>query len=514
VKRAQGKTIRMRRGGIAFALLAATLLFGMPAASFAASRIEVRKVLDAASLGDPVAFDVDPGGKVFVLTRDNVFDAGSGKRLFGEPLPDPAWLGFAGDRLQLVSDGALFVVDGGKPRRLLEVPLERRVFASDADRSFIGGVTPSGKPLLFIRKEGAGHKPLLELDAPIDAMALGGDALFFAVGPGIYTLREGGPARLLAHLPGFPHIPSLAVDDRNGVLYFSDGDHLYAVRGKEVGVVRRGVGGMLRWRNGGLYILSRRDHALLRMDGLPEALASAGTLVPLEDPCRPPVLSLYCEAEEKRSLLKALAALEDAIDPGDAASRDELAAGMAEQKAPYGKARSAIEKAAAAGDLAVLWGGGSAPRTVRAGEPIATEGSGAGLSLWDGSGIRIGADSRLVVDACGPSGECRQTLGKGLLYFEPYTPPVEGMAVPPPRDYVIVAGALTLRFGAARLALFASADRTALVVLEGRVRAVTAGGDAVIVADGETLDVGRGERPGSPSPAELERLNPWWREIR
>jgi hypothetical protein len=502
------------RRGISVALLVLATILGLPAASFATARVEVRKVLDTAALDAPFVFDVDPAGTVLVLTRDNVFDAGAGKYLFGAPLAAPEWLAFAGDKLRLISGGMLFAVEGGTPRRLFDVPLKRPLFVSDGERTFITGVTSAGKPTLFLHKAGKGHKALLESGAPIDAMALARGALFFSVGPRIYTLREGRPAKLLARLPGFTAIPSLAVDDRNGVLYFSDGEHSYAIQGQGFVVVRRNVGGMLRWRNGGLYILSWRDRALLRMNGLSEAMASAGTLVPLEAPCRPPVLSLYCGVEEKRALLKAFSALESAIDPGDAASRSELAGGMAEQKADYERIRAGLAKEAAAGAQAVLWGGGADPKPIGPKEAVATAGKGAGLALWDGSGFRIGPDSKAVVDACGPSGECRLTLDKGLLYFEPHKPPASGMAVPAPREYAIATGAATLRFGQARMALFASGGKTAVAVLDGRVKAVTPEGESVIVASGETLELARGERPGTPVPADPERLNRWWEEIR
>lgn len=501
------------RRGIAAALLVLATILGLPAASFATARVEVRKVLDTAALDAPFTFDVDPAGAVLVLTRDNVFDAGAGKPLFGAPLAGPEWLAFAGDKLQLISGGALFAVEGGAPRRLLEVPLKRALFVSDGERTFIAGVTSAGRPTLFLRKVGEGHKALLESEAPIDAMALARGALFFSVGSRIYTLREGRPAKLLARLPGFTAIPSLAVDDRNGVLYFSDGEHIYAIQGQGFVLVRRNVGGMLRWRNGSLYILSWRDRALFRMIGLSEAMASAETLAPLEDPCRPPVLSLYCGVEEKRAILRGFTALERAIEPGDTAARNEFAGGIAELKADHELIRGGLAKEAAAGAQAVLWGGGLEPKAVRAGTVIATEKKGVGLSLWDGAGIRIGPGSNAVLDACGPSGECRLTLEKGLLHFEPYKAPAEGMAAPA-REYAIATGAATLRFGQAHLALYATGGTTSVAVLEGRVKAVTSEGESVIVASGETLELSRGERPGTPVPADLKRLNMWWEGIR
>jgi hypothetical protein len=504
---------REARGIFACVLLGLSVLLATPVGASAA-KIEVRKMLDTSILGDPFVFDVDPAGAVLVLTGENIYDAGAERFLFGEPLKNPGWLAFAGGKLQFLSNDALFVVDGGMPRKLLDVPLKSRVFAPDGERTYIGGITTAGKPELFLYKEGMGHKALLELDAPIDAMVLARGKLFFSVGPRIYVLGEGGPARLFAHLPGFSHIPSIAVDDRNGLLYFSDGDNIYAVRGGDFVVVRRGVGGMLRCREGDLYVLSWRDHSLFRMSGLSEAFTSAGALIPLEDPCKGPVLTLYCGAEQKRAVLKTLAVLEGSIAPGDAAARDELGAYMARQKKEYERIVAALEKEAAAGEKGVLWGGGVEPKPIGTNATIATGGFGVGLTLWDGSGIRVGPESKTVVGDCGPSRECRETLEKGLLYFEAGKPPVEGMAGPAPREFIIDTEALTLRFGQARIAVFASADRTSVVVIEGRAKATMSGGESVIVASGETLEARRGERPGVPAPADMERLNKWWEGIR
>jgi hypothetical protein len=504
---------REGRGVFACVLLALSVLLTPPVGASAA-RVEVRKMLDTSPLGDPFVFDVDPRGAVLVLTRDNIHDAGSGDLLFGEPLKNPGWLAFAGGKLQFLANGGLFVVDGGKPRKLLDVPLKSRVFVPDGERTYISGITETGRSVLFLYKEGMGHKALLELDAPIDAMALARGKLFFSVGPRIYVLGEGGPAKLFAHLPGFSHIPSIAVDDRHGLLYFSDGENLYAVRGGDFVVVRRGVGGMLRCREGDLYVLSWREHTLFRMSGLSEAFSAAGALVPLEDPCKGPVLSLYCGAEEKRAVLKTLAALAGSIAPGDAAAREELVAYTAGQKKEFERIMAGLEKEAATGAKGVLWGGGAEPKTIGANAAIATEGKGVGLTLWDGSGIRVGPDSKAIVGDCGPSRECGQTLEKGLLYFEAGKPPAEGMAGPTPREFVIATEAMSLRFGSARLAVFASGDQTSVVVIEGRAKAVTPGGESAIVASGEMLDAQSGERLGTPKPTEIERINKWWEEIR
>lgn len=497
---------RVARVGI----LALSVLLATAGWAFSATGSDAEQVLDTSPLGEPFAFDLDPAGSILVLTGDNIHDAGSGKAMFGEPMKDPRWLACSAGKLRFLSNGALFVMDEKTPRKLLDVPLKNGLFVSDAERTYIGGTTEAGRSVLFLSREGMGHKALLETDAPIDAMDLARGKLYFSVGPRIYVLGEGGSAKLFAHLPGFSRIPSVAVDDRNGPLYFSDGDNIYAVRGGEFAVVRTGLGGVLRCREGDLYVLSSKDRALFRIRGL----SGGGTLVPLEGPCTGPVLSLYCEAERKRTILQSLAEIEAAVEPGDAAARDEVAAYMAVQKKEYERIAAALGKEAATGAKGILWGGGAEPKATGSNAVIATEGKGVGLTLWDGSGIRLGPDSKAVVGECGPSRECRQTLEKGLFYFEAGKPPVEGMAGPAPREFVVATDALSLRFGSARLAVFASAGQTSVVVIEGRVEAVTPRGESEIVTSGETFEARRGERPGVPVPAEMKRLNKWWEGIR
>lgn len=495
-----------------FLLMLAALLMTPDMA--AATKVEVRKMLDTSTLNAPFVYDVGPEGSVLVLTSDNIYDAGSGNFLFGAPLKNPGWLAFAGEKLHFVSNGGLFAVDGGMPRKLIDVPLKSRIFASDSQLTYISGVTTAGKPVLFIYKEGVGHKALLELDAPVDAMALAKGKLFFSVGPRIYTLAEGGSAKLFAHLPGFSHIPSIAVDDSHGLLYFSDGDNIYAVRDSDFVVVRRGVGGMLRCRQGDLYVLSWRDHTLFRMHGLPEALSSAGALTPLNDPCKAPILSMYCNAEKKRALLTSLAKFEGSVTPGNAGTQNEFTDYTAEQKNEFGQIMAQLELEALVGVEAVQWGGGAEPKPISRNAVIMTEGRGVGLTLWDGSEVRIGPDSKMIVDDCRPSGECSQKCEKGLLYFSSYRPPVAGMPIVKSREYIITTTTLSVHFGPARLVVYASGDSTAIVVLEGQAKVVSPGGYSVVVSAGETLEVKRGERAGAPKPADMKRLNKWWEAVR
>lgn len=477
-----------------------------------AAKVEVRMLLDTSPLGDTYVYDVDPAGAVLVMTRDNIYDAGGREYLFGEPLKKPGWLTFAGGKLLFMANGGLFAVNGKMPAKLLDVPLTNRIFAADGERTFIAGVTSDGKPLLFLFKEGLGYKPLLTLDIPIGAMTLARGTLFFSMGKRIYTLREDGQARLLADLPDIPAITSLVVDENTGILYFSDGDNLYAMRGNDFVVVRHGLGGMLRWRGGDLYLLSWRDHALFRLRGLAEAFSSSETLVPLKDPCLDSVMSLFCRAEEKRALLKSLAQVEKMTPVEEVATRAELAGAMFEQKAEQGRVMSDLEKQATAGTVGICWGGGREPQTVSPGTRVTTATKGVGVTLWNGSEFRIGPDSTMFFNECPPEGQCRQTLERGLLHVA--TQNIEPAGNASPGTVSLATEAMTFSFGAGRFVFFASGGQTAIVVLEGRVEGGTPKGEKVAIAAGETLEVRQGEALGVPKPAEMKRLNRWWEKIR
>jgi hypothetical protein len=477
----------------------------------AAAKVEVRMLLDTSPLGDTYVYDVDPAGGVLVLTRDNIYDAGGREYLFGEPLKKPGWLTFAGGKLLFMANGGLFAVAGKMPAKLLDVPLTKRMAAGDGERIYIAGVTAEGKPLLFLFKEGVGYKPLLELDTPVDAMALARGTLFFSAGKRIYTLREDGEARLFAHLPGMPAITSLSVDESAGILYFSDDENLYAVRGNDFVVVRHGLGGMLRWRGGDLYVLSRRDHALFRLRGLAEAFSSPETLVPLKDPCLDSVMSLFCRAEEKRALLKTLAQVEEVTPVEDVATRAELAGAVFEHKAELDRVNSDLEKQVAAGVVGIRWGGGQEPQPVTSGTRITTAGKGVGVSLWNGSELRVGPETTALFNDCLPAGHCRQTLERGLLHIETLTLPNQENA---PASFSLSTGAMNLSFSAAQFAVYAAGGETAIVVMAGRVDGVTPKGEKVTIAAGETLELKRDEMPGVARPAEMQRLNRWWEKIR
>lgn len=512
--RAMGKGKGKGKGKGAYRLAtawAAVLLLVAVAEGAAAVRVEVRTVADLAALGDSFVYDVGPGGEVLVLTPDNIFDAGSGELLFREPLRKPAWLAFFGRRLLLLADGALFAIDGSVPKKLVEVPLKSPVLAADGERIFVSGVTAAGRSVLFLFREGNGYKPLLELDVPIDAMAARRGLLFFSAGSKIFALREGGAAGVVARLPGFRFIPSLAVDDQDDVLYFSDGMNVYALRGGNFVVVRQGLGGMLRVKDGDLFVLSWRERALFRMSGISRAFSSPGALAPMKDPCEEPVMALFCRLEEERALFRAAVALAGSGANGTPSA--EAAAYLAERKKEIARIRALLAKEAQAGVQAVAWGGGNEPRTIGPRAQVAGGKRGAGLTLWDGTEVRVGPDSKAVLEECGPQGECRQVLEKGLMYVNAVAALGEDNGSRP-AGFVVSAGELSLHFDSAKLALFASNESAGVVVIEGRVKATLPRGGSQVLAAGEMLEARKGEPLGAPKAADMARLNRWWEDVR
>ncbi|GAB4371050.1 MAG: hypothetical protein Kow00128_18580 [Deltaproteobacteria bacterium] len=510
---------RAGKGGWSGAACTALALLAMiapavPARSAAASaRVTVRRVADFPALGSAFAFDVAPDGAALILSEDNILDAGTGAPLFGEPLRHPSWISLAGGKLAFLTNGSLFVLSGTTPKKRVDVPLRSPVLASDGERIFAAGVTPGGRSVLFLIREEAGHRPLLELDAPVDAMEIVGKTLFFSSGPTLFALREGGNAAPVARLPGIPAIVSMAADPGNGVLYFSDGEDLFALCKGRFALVRRGMGGALRHRGGALYLLSWTRRALFRIEGLSAALSDPDSVSPLRDPCGEPDVALFCRAERERAERSARARLAKAYrDAGDPGTAEALLAPDGEEEAR--RTAEALAKRAEAGVPAMSWGGGRDPKAVGPGAEISGGKEGAGLALWEGSRVLVGPDSAAVLEECAPGKECRLTLVRGVLHFEGGRPAADGTAIPGLSGYTIDAGGLRFSFRDATLVLSAAGDSTVAVVLSGRLAAAAPGGPSAVLAAGEMIEIPKGSEPGPPRPVDLARLNRWWEEIR
>ena len=138
-----------------------------------------------ATLGQPIGFDVGDSGAIVIQTKDNVYDVGKGAFLFREPLKELAALTMIGDLVSFVEGGALSLLKDGKKQLLIRIPLQEVKLAGSTRNIFVYGVPASGTPAMFLFEQGLVYYKLLDLPAPVDAMARAGDALFCAIGPQI-----------------------------------------------------------------------------------------------------------------------------------------------------------------------------------------------------------------------------------------------------------------------------------------------------------------------------------------
>lgn len=500
------------RGAAAIALLVAVAA-PLTAGGAGRPRVEVQRLLDTGPLGDSFAFDVRPDGSVILVDGDQVVDGATRRPLLAAPLPQIAWVESGDGEPRLLAGEGLYALSGGTPRLLVEAPLAARVLAVDGVRTYVAGVDRDGRALLFVHEEGKGHRPLLELDEPVDAMVAGRGVLFFSSGQAIWVLRPGQPARRLARLPGLSRVVSLALDPGRATLYFSDGEATYALRGSSFALVHPGLGGMLRWRGDDLHVLSWQDRALFRMRGLGTAMATPGVVASWKDPCLAPVVEKYCQAMAERTLLDAIG-----DPPGDGpvgtAGVDVawLARVAAARRESLASIDAALAREAARGVVGVVWTRDGQPRTVGAGAKVETGGRGAILTLWNGSEVQIGPDSRIVLKECRSAGTCRLALERGLLHAQ------ERKAASPEEHsstggMSVSAAGLDVSIDGAEISVFAGKDLSALLVLAGQARAHRPGEATQVVSTREMLEWRPGQPPAPPTATDADRVSRWWEDV-
>lgn len=506
-----------RRPRLALASLALAAAFGgavarpAPAAP-APPRLQVERLLDTRPLGAPLAFDVRADGGALLVAGGEVLDAATGRPWLAAPVARAGWLDLSGGAPRLLAAGGLYALDGRTPRLLAEVALAGGLLAVDGARTWIAGVNAEGRALLLLHEEGKGHRPVLEAEAPIDALAAGGGALFFAAGRSVWTLREGQPARRLLRLPGLARVAALALDARRGLLYLSDGEATYALRGDGLVVIHRSLGGSLRARGDDLWVLSWREGSLSRLRGLGPLLAAPGGSQPWKDPCLGPVVGPYCRALAERALLDALG------DPAEAGGRipgadvASLARVAEARRTALAALQGELAREARSGAVGVAWTATADPAPVGA-APLATGARGALVTLWSGAELRLGEATTLAAGACRPGGACRLELRRGLLHLAP----ARGGAAASPdgraAGLVVGAGGLEVALDGAEAALFAGEEAAAVLVLAGRARVRGAGPEDVDVAAGELLEVRRGGSPPAPAAVDPARISRWWEKV-
>lgn len=498
------------------ALALAAALAGAAAAAAPASapphRLVVERLLDTRALGAPLSFDLRADGGAVLVAGGELVDGATGRPWLAEPVARPGWIDLSGGAPRLLGAGGLYALEGRRARLLAEAALSGGLLAVDGPRTWVAGVNGEGRALLLLHEEAKGHRPVLEVEAPIDAMAAGGGAIFFAAGRSVWTLREGQPARRLLRLPGLERVVSLALDARRGLLYLSDGEATYALRGDGLVIVHRALGGTLRVRGDDLWILSWRAGSLSRLRGLGALLAAPGGAAPWKDPCVGPVVGPYCRALAERALLDAIGDPAEAgggIPGADVASLARVAEA---RRASLASLEAALAREAAAGAVGVAWAAAADPSPIGA-APLATGGRGAAVTLWNGCELRLGGATTLAAGGCRPGAPCRLELRHGLLHLAAAragAPPAPGGHAP---GLLVAAGDVAVALDGAEAAIFAAEGSVAVLVLSGRARLRGAGAEEVDVSAGELLEVRRGAPPGAPVAVDADRISRWWEQV-
>lgn len=219
---------------------------------------------------------VSETGNIIVQFESSVYNITQKKFLIKSPPDSIADLSMQGENLLFVTEGWLQTIEFGKQVKLLEVPLKKVKMASAKDSLYISGVDAAGKAAIFIYIKKKGWQQLLNLPEPIDAMCVSKGRVFYSIGPAIFSFKIGEKLRMDVALPGFKKIEFIAIDTKNGLLYFSDGKAVYAIEPStnRVILVFNDAGGKLQYVNNSLYLLAKNHFALYQIKNISELLTS------------------------------------------------------------------------------------------------------------------------------------------------------------------------------------------------------------------------------------------------
>jgi hypothetical protein len=259
---------------VAIVWLAAAPVMAAPPAVEVWAQANVTPILvpgSSRSLAVPLApqFEVLPGGRVVGLSAaGGLFDLTRREAL---PAKHPLRLNaFTADGGLLIGvrDRRLGWYEAGEFAERIELPeAGLAVAAGPRNRLYLHGPRGAGSVVYLMEQGKAG----MLLDVPegrISALTVIGERLFFAVGNTIYTVAEGQRPAVLFIAAGESGIRSLAADPVSGLLFFSAGKGVYAMRAGVAVSVLRGMEGTLRCAGGELYVLDAGTRTLVRVQGL------------------------------------------------------------------------------------------------------------------------------------------------------------------------------------------------------------------------------------------------------
>jgi hypothetical protein len=230
-------------------------------------------------------FEVLPGGRVVALTTaGELFDLTARKPL---PATSPLHVtSFTSDHDLLITirGQRLGWYEEGKIVDRIQLPQSGlTVVAGSKQRLHLYGGRGNGSVIYLLEQGRAGL--LVEIpNGQVSAFTAIGERLFFAVGNTIYTLAAGQPPAVLFIAAGQTEIRSLAPDPVSGMLCFSAGETVYAMRAGVAVSILRGLAGVLRHAGDALYVLDPAGGTLVQVRGLEKLIGGGGLAGSAEKP--------------------------------------------------------------------------------------------------------------------------------------------------------------------------------------------------------------------------------------
>ncbi len=158
--------------------------------------------------------------------------------------------------------------EDGVVRERIKLPQTgMKVAAGPKQRIYVYGDRGAGS-IIYLLEDGQ-EIPLIEVSrGRISAFTAIGERIFYAVGNAIYTVAKGERPGLVFVAEGESLIHSLAIDPKIGVIYFSAGNAVYAMRAGMALSVLKGMECYLRCSDNALYALDPKAGRLVKITGL------------------------------------------------------------------------------------------------------------------------------------------------------------------------------------------------------------------------------------------------------
>lgn len=214
-------------------------------------------------------FEVTEGEHVILLSSEgDLFDLKTGTHLTAKkPLRVSSFTHSAGLLVVIRNDRLGWYEDGEVKERFIIPSKGMKLAAGRGERIYLYGSRGDGS-IVYLLED---NKVILLLEIPrgiITAFTSIGERVFFAVDNVIYTMAKGEQPGIVFIAAGEKRIHSLAADPIAGMLYFSAGEAIYAMRAGIAITILRGLNGTLRYSKNALFVLDPERKRMVKIQGL------------------------------------------------------------------------------------------------------------------------------------------------------------------------------------------------------------------------------------------------------